>query len=551
MNTSIHSHQSYQGIEGFSLSKSASANPGLQSGQGIQDKQIVGSQICNTIKNVAIAAVALKNATEFASHRGMRFLTAGTTLATGLSSLYTGNIMTGLTFTAIGAKEMYNMFGTNYDESEVKRLIGDTQAGIKMIQTLEEANGKSYEIVNGNLGIVNTNLQELKSRMENIRSLAVEGSQKLEEQKTKTTKLYQEAEALFLKAQVSFADSKESINQSDNLFEKALKRFSKVIDIAQEEVSELNAEEKVNLFATEAKDAYEECLAARSVLQQSGQSLDEGMKILEQAISKYNEASMEAGKTDELAKHELEAIAREADTQKIEEETQEKIDEMQSELNLIKARHQDKALLLEAASEDLEEAQQLLDQQWGTFSIIVGGGLGALGGGAMFGGLGTVGGIAVGAKLVHERHKIGEFIFGADPEPAPQATPKNPVQFEFNAHSTGFWGRFIEKRQSYTAGKVSVDVGNGEQMSVKFNLNDKSKISKKDLEKVASRLLNNLRDNKVSAEHCLKVIDQLQNMYVERDKKHKASIGFVSQKDAVYFNELKRKCESRLQKASK
>ncbi|CUI16439.1 hypothetical protein PNK_0814 [Candidatus Protochlamydia naegleriophila] len=498
-------------------------------------KASLGSKLCTTVENVVTTAVALKKIAEFGAQKGTRTLCSTAALVTGLGQIWEGNILMGSSLTIAGAFELYKTLGSNYDKSEVSRLIGDAKAGVQMIQTLEEANKESFSKVDANLDLVSQNVAKLTQQLTDIKQLSANGSIELEGQKATACKLYEEANELFAQAQQALQGSREEIGEADELFTRALNQFGSLLQSAQS--NEGKFEERVKQFTSDAEKVHKQCLEAKTHLETSGASFDKALLILQAAIDKNNAASIEAGKAMQLAADNLKMIQAKAE---IENDCQEEIQVIRDELNDVKQRKKVQDALLTDIYNDLNEAEQINQANWGTFSVCVGAPLGFITGNAIGGIAGGAVGVPVAVQLVHDRNKIGNFLFGADKEPVPEkASDRSPVTFKYNEHSTGFWGRYIQKRQSYTAGKVSICLGD-EEISYKFNLNDKNRICKKDLLDISKRLADKLNRGIITPAYCQKVISNLETMKMDRNTK-KAAIGLVT-KNNPYFGHVQMMC---------
>ncbi len=500
----------------------------------------VGSKLCQTVEVVVTTAVALQKITEFAANKGTDALCGTATTLTGLNYLYSGDFILGGTLTVAGAFKLYKTWGKNYDKSEVTRLIGDAKAGVQMIQTLEEANKESFSKVDANLDLVSQNVEKLTGQLADINELATNGNQDLEKQKAVASQLYQEANELFTQARQALQESRKEIGEADQLFTDALNQFGSLLQSAQSETGSF--EERVELFTNDAKIVHKQCLDAKTHLETSGTSFDKALLILQAAIDKNNEASLEAGKALQMATDSLKMIQAKAE---IENDCQEEIQVIRDELDDIKERKKIQGDLLQDVYDDLTQAEQINESNWGTFSVCVGAPLGFIAGNAIGGMIGGATGVPVGVQLVHDRKKIGNFLFGADPVPTPAApTSKNPVTFKFNEKSSGFWGRYIDKRPSYTVGKSAVDLGD-EHVSYDFNLNDKNRISKKNLLDLSNRLADKLDKGIITPEYCLQILSNLETLEIDRDKYHQKAVGLIPQ-NSPYFGNVRMLCKNML-----
>lgn len=513
----------------------------------------IGGRICNATETLVATTVALHRVCERTANSPGRVATMVLTGAAGIKQIVDGDIINGGLYAGLAVKEFFNIYGTNNNQSEVARLISDARSNVEMIETLEEANKKSIEVIDLNLDLVSQNVTKLTTQLSEIQALATHGSEELEIQKSQTCELYHEADQLFKQARAKILESQNNISDAHSRFKAALEKFEDLIDLAQSTEGDLA--ERLNTLVDTSMSIHGKCVEASNMLEGADPVLAEGLKLFDAAISKKDAAQFEAGRTIEMARQQQVKISEKA---AVESNSQKELGIIRTEVNDIKERNAIVEDLLKEQAANLLEAQELAEADWGTASILIGGGIGALvvgavGAAAGPGGsvAGTVAGIGVGAKAFHERTKISEFVMGTDPIPVPDApTEKNPVTFKFNEKSSGFWGRYYHKRPSYTVGQVSINLGNNESISYGFNLNDvkrgRSPICQKDLVNLAERLGENLKKGHLTNEQCENILTQLETVEIDRGSQNKDS-GFLKKTTAAskfLWNISKRiKCE--------
>ena len=494
----------------------------------------VGNYICDRMEKVAMTAVALHRVAKFTVNHGGHFVCAAASIVTGLTNLYNGAYFSGGALTAIGMREAYNLLSTS--KTDVQRLLQDASAGVDMIKTLEQANQSSFDNININLDQVDHHIKELESRLHHIQHVATQGSKKLHKQKEKTLVLFEEASILFKQSQSVLNLSKSQIQKASHQFDDALLDISELIELAQEQEGDF--QEKTKRFSELAQQIYEACTQAKETLEKGNQSLTVGLDLLNQALTKYQGARFEEGKTVEMAAAKLKKIALKAE---VKENCQHQIDSVKKELSDVRARNEAILQIADEVQSDIEDADRAAAMQFGYQSLILGGGTGALIGGAFSGGTAAGAGAVAGTVAYHHRKSIGNALFGKDPEPIPPVpTLHAPVTYSFNPRSSGFWGRYYEKRGSFTKGKISLYLGQEETFSLNFDLNAKHKVSKKELKELYQGLSSKLDENPEYSISCLDLLNRLATIQIERGGKHKASVGFIAENDP-YFVDLKRR----------
>ncbi len=515
------------------------------SSQQVVAHQSTGGYICQRMQTIAFAALTLKAAAQFTVNYGVEATCAVTTIAAGFANITNGNFFVGTGLAVAGAQQVYKLL-CGY-KTDVTSLLQDASAGVDMIKTLNEANQKSFDHMNANLNLVTQNVQDLEKRLQDINNLATHGSKKLQKKKEEVAQLYKESNALFKQAQSIFSQSKEELGQSSEQFAQALSKIEELVALAQQEGGDFK--EKVDQFSKLSNQIYNECLAAKGKLDNGNARFDQGLQLFTQALSTYNVATLEAGKAMQQAQSRLERILKRG---KIEQSCQAKIAEIKSEVAEVQLRNKAIGKIADEVQSDVEEAQKKMGMKFGLESLILGGGFGAFTGAILSGGMAAGAGAVVGTMAYHNRKIISDGVIGKDPEPAvAKPTTVNPVTYEFNPYSSGLWGRHYEKRPSRTLGKLAIDLGQGQVMSLSFDLNAKRKISRKDTKDLYKRFEEQLNEEdkqispaqlKQNAQRCLDILAKLESTVIHRGDNHRACTGFIYNDDP-YFMVLKEKAK--------
>jgi hypothetical protein len=496
------------------------------------DPKAVGQYICQRVEQIYLTAAALHKLAQLTVNKGGHIVCATATLLGGLGSVYKGDVMTGGSLVAVAARELYNIF--NQNKTDIQRLLQDASAGIDMIKTLEQANQQSFVNVDNNLIFVRQSVIDLEKRLKDINHLATQGSEEVEVQKKIAMALYEEASGLFNCTQDVFKQSKNKYETCNDQFTKALNQIGELVQLAQEEKGHFK--DRSEQFVELSKKIHNDCTTAKGTLEDGNQSFNQGLFLLSQALLKFNQATFEAGKANEMAQTALEKIKARA---QIEQSCQKQIKNIQEELSVVKSRSKNIQAIADDAQKDISDAQKVAETQFTLAEIVVGGGGGAIIGAVFSGGLAAGAGAVGGTVAFHNRQKIGELLFGKDPEPIPaKPSSTNPVTYKHNERSSGFWGRYVEKRGSFTKGKIAIDLGDEEVRYIKYNLNNRHKLSKKDLRFLYLRLSNKLSCKTEYAQTCLSVLHKLETLAIDRGDRHKPVRGFISSKDP-YFADLK------------
>jgi hypothetical protein len=165
--------------------------------EGREKIKNIGARVCQATSTVYLTARVVHHVCKETVNSPGRVATMLTAGAVGINSLWKGDIITGGICATAAYCEAKNVFGTKNNKSEVARLINDARSGIDMIETLEEENKKSFEIIDFNLDLVSQNMMQLTTQLNGIQALAAQNCQELEVQKNIVVQLNNEANELF------------------------------------------------------------------------------------------------------------------------------------------------------------------------------------------------------------------------------------------------------------------------------------------------------------------------------------------------------------------
>lgn len=512
----------------------------------VQRSNVAGTTICNQLNTIVATAVALQIATETLTNHGARLFCAGATVLAGLGNLTQGNVISGTTMTVTGAREVYSIFKAADNTQEIARLLNDASAGVKMIQTLEEANSQSFNLVKSNLTMVKQNVKSLKSQLEKIEAVAAAGSAEVNQKKAEATKLYREAEELYKESYAHFKTCKKRFNKSNELFSKALVNFAPLYAAAHS--TEGDPKARLSQFIKLAQNIQRQCEAGQKVLGDGSKILDSALEKLNEAVAKQSLAAEKTGEAIESAQAHLQLIQAKAANKQLTEDSEKKINEMFGEIKQIERRNADKGNLLNKVQSNVKEANERANEALTSFEAAVGGGLGGLWGGAVAGAPGAIAGAYAGAKIMHNRRAIGSKIFDWAFSVKNESKPVMPstlgINFSFDKYSSGILGRILQK-QSWTVGQIAVNLGNNEYMQLKFDLSAKDHVGDNDLFNLQNRMMEKLKNGEITHRDCLKIINELKTSEICRGDYDKVTCGFIRE-DNPFFNELKTICNGAL-----
>lgn len=477
----------------------------------------------------------MRNLITNAGNNPARFGCSVIAVAAGLTQLYSGSFISGGIATFAGAKELYNQAYSG-DSSTLKRLLDDINADVDMIKTLEEGQQQSFKAIDENLILIRRDVDTLYGKLDQIKDLNAEGLGKIEAQKhaayekgIEAKEAYRRALKLFDAAKTSFASSKQTYQTCANY-------FTRIQEIAKDEESDTPVLEKINALVKVAKQASGDCEKGKGELDKADEKFTQAMEALSTASKKKDEAVEMISRVVQSAEDTLKAGLEKAEYAK---ECTAKINAAQRELQEVKERSDNVMRLLEEMSDDIEKAKTEAQGKLGTSDVVVGTGIAAF-----MGTFGMVQAIGLGVTVAYAWHngttiadttkKVYNYFFNAPlPPPEPMRTDQH-IRVNLDEKSSGYYGRWIRWRPSYTLGSIDIKLGD-EVVQYRFDLNRSDyPLSKEDMFNLCSKMFTKLRDNTLSPEDCEKVLSLLENSTVNRGELHPSVRGLIKPTQAAH-----------------
>lgn len=455
-------------------------------------------------------------------------------LASGLASLYSGDLISGGFATVLGAKELYNQC-TDGGSCNLQKLLNDINADVDMVRSLEEGQQKSYQLIEDNLSLISGDVDTLYAKLDQIRDLNVEGMGVLDGAKKRAYQKGLEAKEAYREALRLFKDSKELFSSSKEVYARCASYFSLIKDLANDEDMQTPLIDKVSALVQTAEKASAECADGKQKLDDADAKFSEAMAALSKAVGLKDQAIEMISRTVQSAQDTLKAGMEKAVYTK---ECKERIQATQQELNEIKERSDDIMRLLDEMSEDVKKAKAEAAKKLDPSDVVVG-----VGAGVMFSSLGTFSALALGVTAAYAWHngstiadttkKVYNYFFGTPlPPPDPMRTDE-VIRVNLNQQSSGYYG-WMKGRASYTYGSVDVNFGGGDIHQLRFDLNQRDyPISKEDLFTFYSSMMVKLGDGRLKPERCKEILGQLESSVVSRGGLNPNVKGLIKERQAA------------------
>ena len=521
----------------------------VRQGSKISETDIhrLGTTVLERSEQIYHQTQAIRNLVSNAKESPMRFGCSVITLATGIASIYAGDVITGGVATVIGAKEIYNQCSSG-NNSTLHHLLNDINADVDMITTLEEGQQQSLKLVEENLYLIRNDVSNLYHRLDQIRNLNTATLDRIEEDKWQAYAKGIAAKLEFRKALEAFDQVKSSFSSSKEHYRKAADFFVRIQKIASDEDAQKPLVEKVNALVDEAKLANQFCFQGKKELDAAELSFAKAMETLSRASNLKDEALVEITKAVQNAENALKVGIEKA---QYTEECKERIGTAQAELQEMKQRSDDIMDLLREMSNDVKKAKKESQKKLNFSDAAVG-----IGTGVFCSSLGAVSAFAFGVTAAYAWHngstivdttkKVYNFFFG-EPLLPPQPMRKDElIRVELDAHSSGYYGKWVEGRTSYTYGHVDIQLSETEICQFRFDLNQAEyPISKEDLFTLYSRMFEKLKDGSMTPARCKSMLTQLERQTIPRGRLHPTAHGLIKPEQAAHglVKALRRYCD--------
>jgi hypothetical protein len=520
----------------------------------VQEKKSSGLKtIQENLEFYIAATVLLQKAAKKAVYKGVDLTCGLAAVIKGLGLTFSGGLTagftlpTGLAITGAGVYKIYEALSSKNPE-ELQSILQDASANIQMFQALGEMNEATLKTASKGLEIIKQDVSELNQRLDTVKSIATQGEKETKKFKKESRELYKKSQKIFEKSQQQFLLSQKSMEKSQILFSKAMKSFSELIELGKQKG---DWKGKTDQFVKLSKQAYNLFLNAQKELQTAQKALQDGLDTQSEANAIREKAAFAMGKAMTLAEEKFKQIQEKA---KSNPTVIAKIEAVQENVKEALDRNNDQMQIAKEAQDKVDEALAIDATKFGMMSMIFGVAAGFGAGATGFGALTAIPtGIGV-AKAMHHRNQIArgvEVIVGGYEAPNDCQAPgqAQPVTFAFDKKSSGWYGRYWQKRSSQTVGNIQIDLG-FKAFNFRFDLNQKRALRDVDTFALQKALLEGLKNGKISTAKAREVMNFLETTTIDRGSRHVARVGFLPSQNNPYFGEIKRICD-KMDKAEK
>lgn len=500
-----------------------------------KDARQLGATVLDRAEKIFYQATAVRKLVSNAKENPTRFASSVIALGTGLAYIYSGDLMTGGFATLVGAKEIYNQCCTG-DTSTLQGLLNDIHADVDMIKTLEEGQQQSFKAIDENLVLIRGDVNALYNKLDQIKGLNTKGLNEIEQSKRQAYEKGLKAKEAYRTALNLFTDAKGLFASSKDIYAKCGDCFLRIQQIAENQDANTPILEKMNDLVSVAKEASRNCETGKNKLDTADEKFSEAMKAFSLASQLKDEAVTMISRVVQNAEDTLKAGLEKAQYTK---KCAEKIHATEKELKEIKERSDDVMRLLNEMSSDITKAKNEAQKKLDPSDMIIG-----VGTGVLLSSMGTFSALAAGATAAYAWHhgttianttkNVYNFFLGA-PSQSLKPMPKDKhVRVSMDEKSSGYYGNWVKGRRSYTHGCLDVKLGN-ETAQFRCDLNQSEyPVAKEDLFTLYNKMFVKLKDETLSPAECEKVLQQLENISVERGHLHPSVKGLLKPSQAAY-----------------
>lgn len=525
-----------------------------------QNVRGMATTLCERAETIYNAAILTHKVVKYAVTEGERATCGAITLGYGLSTIFALNPIVGIPTALIGAHQIWKTFQTSDHKEEVKRLLDDSKAANDMVKTLSDSNKQALAVVKGQTDIIQTNMQDIKKRLNEIESLATgaldaDEMREIDRDKQAAIKACLDVEQQFRYAEKILMRSQKRIQSSqESMHDKILVGFEELFAIPKKEG---DGKELSKEFMEKAHILHKECKKVASTIDSGNLKLEAGIQLLNNALVAQKQAieltTKVTTRVEVMCKNHqerLELIKEKANADKQIERSEKSLEIIHKQLDRMDVRMKRQQQLIEISNNNIKEAQAKIDDKFGMETLFFGGGAGAILGGLIYGPvIGAPAGMLAGAELYHNRkavfsgaEKVRNVVMGYEtaPDLAKPFHVENRLKLAFANRSTSIWGRLCG-RESKTAGKLEIKIHDNKTISCDFDLNRKEPLTLQDMNKLYQELLIAMQNEKISPKECVAIISQLETIKIDRGTSYAPVVGIIP-KDFVVFEELKDIC---------
>lgn len=476
----------------------------------------VGNHIGHKVTTLVVGLKLLNDMTTFAAKKGTKAVCAFTTLSGAFSALMSGNIPSAMIMGVSGLKETYDLLMKDGSLQKIQELLKDNQAGLEITNEILNFNQVVLNQATEGVSSIGKSLSSINQDLYKLQQTSDEGRQIIVEGKKEVVQLYVSADKAYKKAEKYYLMSQSYAKEADEYFNKTMEGFNKIFEAAHTEGAQISD------ILRMAEKMQKHCEKAQRKLHVCMQYQELAIKKTEAANETYRSASFKSGEVlGKAAKivEEISDVTTQAQKQvKAAQEEQQKLVK-----NVQDLRDNNEALLkvntklLDNNKQMVTEAENMAEH-FGFASMILGGVPGALAGQLIGGTPGLAVGLMAGAKVAHHRNKIArkvaDWLFGIKKESSVSFAPGQKIASKFDDHSSGFYGRYLKKRESKTVGTLAIKVGHEQVFEMRFNVKGKNLVKDADLKTLKDILEQKVNSQEMSSEECLEIIHSLEKMRV-------------------------------------
>lgn len=492
----------------------------------------VGTTYCKRMQHVYEAVTTLQKAFTEAKENGPRYLTAWICLLTGTGNLLAGNVVVGGIEMGAAFLEFNKLLNGQGIDLNVAQVFSDIQGSVDMINTLGEANEKSFKVIDANLKLVSDSLESLNNRMGKIDELSDAGMEEVQKAKTEAYNAYENSKKHYEKASKNFIQSQTLMGQAMKEYNESLSYLTTVIKTLKN--YEANSQDKdpqelitqlmyLSKYALQKGNKAQRRLTRAYKLQSQGlKALKNGNEKGEQATELYTQACAASQK----ALFEINLQAEKDKKAKV------VLKNAQLELSQVASRNEKIQILAKLAHVDAELGKKLITKTKAISykSLLFGGVPGALLAGLIGSfftapligitllAIGIIGGTAVVNSLPDLLILVRTLLLKQKEYKPLAITDK--INFSYDPLSTGLLG-IVQGKYSKTQGILKLKLGQDSTLHtipVNFNQEDGYAIAKADLFALQSKMLDLLEINQITPGECQTIINVLTQVTVEGHK---------------------------------
>ena len=491
-----------------------------------RDEMKLGTSLLDRAELIYSQTRVLRNLLSSIKNEPMRFGTSIISLVSGLYQVYQGNYFYGVLAGSVGLKELFNQ-ATDGDGSTLHRMLNDIQADVSIVRTLQEAQGKRYETLNVGLRQIDSGVNGLYKKLDELQGISIQGAQELIESKQKAERRWTEAKTAFESVHRLYEEAKCNMKSAMEAYERCADLFIAIQNLSKNDDPSRTMESKVEELYTKSKEAFDVCRFGQSQLDLVDKKHAEALDALQKAISIKDEVYEMITVACQRAIH-LFVFGQEKAV--ITRECEAKIHAMQKELQDISDSHHQIMVLIREMAGDVEKAKQLARYKLDPSDLVVGIGAGvtlASAGGLL---LPLTGGVLASyawhckETLSAAAKKVYNFVRGIPtPEPVPMQKDET-IQVAMNPVSSGLWG-WMRGYPSFTVGSLKVNLRDAKPWDFTFDLNDPNyPLEKSDQLQIFNRMMAKLMNQRQTfpqrqelAKHYKKVITDLKDIHIRRN----------------------------------